>query len=55
MKNIIKKGVTSRTKKIACLISDSQMKKIDFVCRQQGYSKAEFTRKALRLYVSFHY
>lgn len=38
-------------KKIECFISDDKSKQIDQICNKEGYTKAEFTRRALELYL----
>ncbi len=38
-------------KKIECLISDEKSQQIDSICDKEGYTRAEFTRRALELYL----
>jgi hypothetical protein len=39
-------------KKIECLISDEKNEFIDKVCDSEGYTRAEFNRRALELYIN---
>ena len=38
-------------KKIQCEISDQKMKFIDGICQENGYTYAEFTRRAIDFYI----
>ena len=38
-------------KKIECHISDDKSKEIDKICDKEGYTRAEFNRRALELYL----
>ena len=38
-------------KKIECHISDEKSKEIDKICDKEGYTRAEFNRRALELYL----
>ena len=38
-------------KKIECLISDKNMKLIEIICEQNGYTYAEFNRRAIDAYL----
>lgn len=38
-------------KKIECHISDEKSKQIDKICDKEGYTRAEFNRRALELYI----
>lgn len=38
-------------KKIECQISDEKSYYIDKVCEKEGYTRAEFNRRALELYL----
>ena len=38
-------------KKIECLISDPKMKLIDSICNENGYTYAEFNRRAIDFYL----
>lgn len=38
-------------KKIECYISDEKSENIDKICNKEGYTKAEFARRALELYL----
>lgn len=39
-------------KKIECLVSDEKNRVIDEICEKEGYTRAEFNRRALELYLS---
>ncbi len=39
-------------KKIECYISEEKSEQIDKVCDKEGYTRAEFNRRALELYLN---
>ena len=39
-------------KKIECHISDEKSEEIDKICDKEGYTRAEFNRRALELYLN---
>ena len=38
-------------KKIECQISDEKSNLVDKICEEEGYTRAEFNRRALELYL----